>query len=583
VDGGFDASLAAETARRAGARTMLAGQVIQSGDHLLLTVELVDVESGNTLGSFKKEAASSTELFAMAGALAADVRDRLGVEAKASAGESFALAQSLTDSPEAYRQYVIGEVAFHQGNYSEAVNRFRLAIKQDSTFALAWYRLSFAHGWDMDSEAALVASTRSLEYLGRLPERWQVMCKAKNDMDKGDIDAAYQAMSEMITTTTDIPDAYYILGEVIYHSNRYLDLRKAITCFQRAIEIDPTFKIVFEHLIEELAISDAEAAERLVARYKAEDPLDELVVKAENTILFHQHKYDELIARVEAQMRRGNTSGQGYMVQALAQLGEWDRAFTLVDDRVRNGDRSAIGMRGQLHYARGQFRAALADYRETKSHLSRAYLLWLTGDMSGALAAALEAKERPGTRNHFDPRPYFWVGFFSLEAGRRREAEDVLNELKAMSEESVSLHPDYYVYLLRAEMLRADGNLDAALTELERESAMRLRNIQGMAYWAANDAGPMVRARVLEARGDRAGAIAAYQDVLNPQNLSRSGGWAPRTVPMHYDLGRLLESEGDLAAAREHYRTYVDRWGDADIPIPNVETAKARLKALEPR
>ena len=28
------------------------------------------------------------------------------------------------------------------------------------------------------------------------------------------------------------------------------------------------------------------AAERLVARYKAEDPLDELVVMAENTILF---------------------------------------------------------------------------------------------------------------------------------------------------------------------------------------------------------------------------------------------------------------------------------------------------------
>ncbi len=52
-------------------------------------------------------------------------------------------------------------------------------------------------------------------------------------------------------------------------------------------------------------------------------------------------------------------------------------------------------------------------------------------------------------------------------------------------------------------------------------------------------------------------------------------------IPVHYELGRLLETEGDLAAAREHYRTYVDCWGNADIRIPNVETAKARLKALQ--
>ncbi len=72
------------------------------------------------------------------------------------------------------------------------------------------------------------------------------------------------------------------------------------------------------------------------------------------------------------------------------------------------------------------------------------------------------------------------------------------------------------------------------------------------------------------------GAISAYRDVLDPPR-----GWRSRCIPLHDELGRLLEEEGDLAAAREHYRTYVDCWGNADIPIPNVETAKARLKALE--
>ena len=52
---------------------------------------------------------------------------------------------------------------------------------------------------------------------------------------------------------------------------------------------------------------------------------------------------------------------------------------------------------------------------------------------------------------------------------------------------------------------------------------------------------------------------------------------------MQYELAQLLEAEGDLAAARGYFQTYVDCWGKADIPTPNVETAKARLKVLETR
>ena len=219
----------------------------------------------------------------------------------------------------------------------------------------------------------------------------------------------------------------------------------------------------------------------------------------------------------------------------------------------------------------------MSENTANRIHLDWAYLLMLTEDIEGALAAAREARRN----DRFDPRPYFWIGYLSLDAGRHRDAEDALNDLKAMSAKSFSPWAEYWLYLFKAEMHRADGNLDRALNELEKASALGSRSppyVGGTTY-SGREMEWMVRARVLEARGDRTGAVAAYRDVLRPPDLN--GSWSPRKIPVQYELGRLLEAEGDLAAAREHYQTYVGCWGNADIPIPNVETAKARLKALE--
>ncbi len=594
VEGGFDASLAVKTARYAGVATMFTGQMIQSGETLLLTAELVDVESGRTVGSRRREAASSPELFALAGAMASDVRGYLGARVKTPAGGAFDLAQALTDSPAAYRQFAAGELALHQ-RASEAVEHFRLAVKQDSAFAMAWYRLAMALEWQGDTEGALAASTRSLEYVERLPERWQIMCKAQNDYGQGNVDAAYDGLMRLIGTAPDLPDAYNLLGEIVTHFSRYLDLHKARSYFEKALEIDPTFKVVFHHLLEDyLALGDVEAAERLVARYRKDDPLDGSLPNAEHKILYHQQRYDGPTSWLEAQMQEENLSWN-VAAAILAYRGEFERAFTLADDATRTtvgaGRAHTLWLRGEFHCARGRFGAALADYRDaaawvvslgrgasalagtaTRAHLSRAHVLWLTGDIKGALAAVRDAARN----DRFHPQPYFWSGYFSLGAGRRGEADDALQNLKAMAKEGFSPWPEWCRHILMAEVHRDNGDLDQALAELRKASELRLEELGtlgGMEY--------VVRARVLEARGDRGGAIAAYLHLLKPSTVWWQWLGSPRIIPVHYELGRLLEQEGDLAAAREHYQMYVDCWGNADMPVPNVETAKVRLKALE--
>lgn len=41
------------------------------------------------------------------------------------------------------------------------------------------------------------------------------------------------------------------------------------------------------------------------------------------------------------------------------------------------------------------------------------------------------------------------------------------------------------------------------------------------------------------------------------------------------------EKTGDLASDRQHYKEFLNCWGNAGLPVPEVREAKARLAALE--
>ena len=52
-----------------------------------------------------------------------------------------------------------------------------------------------------------------------------------------------------------------------------------------------------------------------------------------------------------------------------------------------------------------------------------------------------------------------------------------------------------------------------------------------------------------------------------------------RILTLH-DLAVLEEKMGEIDNARTNYRRFLEYWGDADLPVPQVAEAKARLAAL---
>jgi serine/threonine protein kinase/tetratricopeptide (TPR) repeat protein len=594
--GRFDASIASEAARLAGAEVMLVGQVMQTEDRLLLTAELVDVESGDAFGSLKKDVGSKAEMFSLAEAIAEEVRGSLGAGSEERATRPGDLARTLTSSPDAYRQFVVGEMAFHQLRFAEAGERFSLAIKLDSSFALAYYRLAWTYSWMGQDLAGIDVLKEGLPHLDRLPERWQTVYEALMylGLEKPEeIRRAYDMLNTLVETAEEIPDAFNMLGEIAMHNSGYWDPKRSREWFGRALELDPTFRIVAFHLQQcNLHADDLGSAQQLLEQLKKESPDDATVLYVEILLLLAQGKVE--VAVPLAEQLHGKDSQSGAIVSdCLMRAGQWERAEVILTRRAGE-DKGfmkgrALKNRALARVGQGRFRDALDDLEEAARHiegqefkmvlagtfLALAQVYKDIGDIESAMAAAGRAAEE-------DPDAawvHYWHGHYLLLAGRTGEAENVLEEMRNLEVRVVSPVARFWRLLLSAEEILSKGEFTMALRQLEEARTMppeyRERTTEAI-----------VLSDILKAKGDIPGAVAALRNVVDPPYLLISDPWDGigtfhlSTIGSWYVLARLEEEVGDRDSARKHYQKYVDFWGNADLTVPSVEDAKARLARL---
>jgi tetratricopeptide (TPR) repeat protein len=266
--------------------------------------------------------------------------------------------------------------------------------------------------------------------------------------------------------------------------------------------------------------------------------------------------------------------------------GDWERAERVNDElaRTRSGYPAGITLynAGWTRAARGRLQSAVRDMREAGSRLSdsnlaslgalytlsAAGILEAAGRLDQAISVAREAIEI----DPLAPLPHVSHGRLLYRAGRTDEATEVLDRLRRMAAEVPSPLTRYAVHLLEAEIALRSGNLQAAEQAIERARsfpvAQRTPVIDGS-----------ILGRVRSEAGDTRGALAAYETILQPR--ARYDLDVVRDTLAHYELGRLSEELGQRAAAREHYEAFLARWGNADLPIPQVAEARSRLAALD--
>lgn len=370
-------AMARRLARDAGVWTVVSGEYTRSGDSLQVVARLYDVASGARLDVAEVEGKPGEDVRPLFDQLAAKLLNLSGAPADLTAD----LAHATTASLEAYRAYLQGIDELNGWNLVAAERSLRRAVRLDSTFGLAYYKLSLTRGWiagQFDS-AGLDAIHRATQFAGRLPDHDRAMIGAYRDFLEGDFlkgRADYRAL--LARDSTDA-DAWYGLGDVDFHDPRARDdpglMTASLRAFKRAIALDPGYYLAFEHLafLYRLAAADHPPmallrGDSLVAN-RSDAPRTGLDSARLATAVSRAREEGIASAREWLANQPDNAHAQNALIFALATARQFDAALREVDRLAHAPEGS---WRADLPFVRAQVLTERGDFPEAARAVARA-------------------------------------------------------------------------------------------------------------------------------------------------------------------------------------------------------------------
>jgi serine/threonine-protein kinase len=281
-----------------GVDAVLSGRIVQRGDNLTISAELVDVRYNRLLWGEQYDRKMS-DLLATQREIAQEIVDKLKIKVS---GEEKGLAKHYTESNEAYQLYLKGRFYWSKRTgeaLKKSIEYFNQAIEKDPTFALAYAGLA---------DCYVVPANR-------LPPR-EAMPKAKA--------AAIRAL-ELDET---LAEAHTSLARVLAAYD--WDWPGAEKEYKRAIELNPRYSIAHEWYggwFEAMGRNKESLAER--KRALELDPLS-LIINFELGLAFYYSRdYDQAIEQFQKtlELEQNFPPVQQFVLAAYEQKLMYDKAI----------------------------------------------------------------------------------------------------------------------------------------------------------------------------------------------------------------------------------------------------------------
>jgi TolB-like protein/Tfp pilus assembly protein PilF len=238
-----------QVAKDLSVEAILNGRVLQRGDQVLMSMELVDARTGNQLWG-DQYTRTIGDLLSLQSEIARDVSGKL--KSKLTGSEEKRIAKNYTDNPEAYQLYL--RARYHWNKRTEADVRksadyFQQAIDKDPTYAQAYaglaeaYILFPAYAVGPANEAypkAKAAALKAIEIDETVAEAHNALASVKNEYEWkfAEGEAQYQ---RAIALNPNYAAAHQWYSEYLANMGRYSE---AFAEIKRAQELDPFSLII---------------------------------------------------------------------------------------------------------------------------------------------------------------------------------------------------------------------------------------------------------------------------------------------------------------------------------------------------
>ena len=212
----LDAATGRALVKKMGAGAFVLGSVTSSGSRMRIQAALHSAQADDASGIAASVEGDTTQLLELVDRLAADLL------VKRRPGAAYRLTQIAaltTHSLPALKAFLNAEQQLRGRALDSAIAGYQRAIAEDSSFALAYYRLAVAAGWQERHALSSDAVTRGLRVGGRLTERDRRLMTAYAAFRAGDADAAERQYRAALEDFPDDLEAEFQLGDVLFQYN----------------------------------------------------------------------------------------------------------------------------------------------------------------------------------------------------------------------------------------------------------------------------------------------------------------------------------------------------------------------------
>jgi len=283
-----------------GVRAVLTGRLMQRGDDVIVSVELVDLRDNKQLWGEKYQRRMA-DLLSVQREIAREITNNL--RPKLSGEEQTRAAKDYTQSSEAYQAYLKGRFYWNKrtpGDFYKAITFFQQAIEKDPNYALAYSGLA-------DSYALISV------YGGGSPTEWMPQAKV--------------AAQKSLALDDNLAEGHASLGQIIAYYD--FDLNGAEREFQRAIALNPNYAPAHQWRAENLAALERSDEALAEARRALDlDPLSLIMNRVYGDCLFGAGRLDEAIGQYSKTLEIDPNFGTAhyFLSRAYEAKGMYDQA-----------------------------------------------------------------------------------------------------------------------------------------------------------------------------------------------------------------------------------------------------------------